>query len=98
MEARQEAELPRGPGWQFEPKWDGFRCLAIRDGDTVTLTSKSGKPLTRYFPDIVDPVRAPDATHFVLDGDFATPAGTVCPFEPPLNRLPTAAIRARKLA
>ena len=45
MEALLAAELPEGEGWQFEPKWDGFRCLARRDGDEVTLTSKSGKPL-----------------------------------------------------
>jgi len=52
MEALLAAELPDGEGWQFEPKWDGFRCLARRDGDEVTLTSKSGKPLARYFPDV----------------------------------------------
>jgi len=52
MEALLAAELPDGPGWQFEPKWDGFRCLAHRDGDTVTLTSKSDKPLARYFPEV----------------------------------------------
>jgi len=53
MEALLAAELPDGAGWQFEPKWDGFRCLARRDGAEVTLTSKSGKPLARYFPDVV---------------------------------------------
>ena len=51
MEARQEAELPRGAGWQYEPKWDGFRCLAIRDGDKVEMLSRSGKTLARYFPE-----------------------------------------------
>ena len=50
MEALLAAELPDGDGWQFEPKWDGFRCLARRDGDEVTLTSKSGKPLGALFP------------------------------------------------
>ena len=54
MEALLAAELPEGDGWQFEPKWDGFRCLARRDGDEVTLTSKSGKPLARYFPEVVE--------------------------------------------
>ena len=53
MEALLAAELPDGKGWQYEPKWDGFRCLARRDGDEVTLTSKSGKPLARYFPEVV---------------------------------------------
>ena len=54
MEALLAAELPDGDGWQYEPKWDGFRCLARRDGDEVTLTSKSGKPLARYFPEVVE--------------------------------------------
>ena len=58
MEALLAAELPKGEGWQFEPKWDGFRCLALRDGDEVTLTSKSGKPLARYFPEVVDMLRS----------------------------------------
>src|SRR5436853_262451 len=58
MEARQEAELPRGAGWQYEPKWDGFRCLAIRDGDKVEMLSRSGKTLARYFPDMVAALKA----------------------------------------
>ena len=53
MEALLAAELPDGDGWQYEPKWDGFRCLAVRDGGDVALTSKSGKPLGRYFPEVV---------------------------------------------
>jgi len=57
MEALLAAELPGDRGWQFEPKWDGFRCLARRDGDDVTLTSKSGKPLARYFPEVVELLR-----------------------------------------
>ena len=57
MEALLAAELPDGEGWQYEPKWDGFRCLARRDGDEVTLTSKSGKPLARYFPEVVEMLR-----------------------------------------
>src|SRR3954453_3925161 len=54
MEALLAAELPEGEGWHYEPKWDGFRCLARREGDEVALTSKSGKPLARFFPDIVE--------------------------------------------
>ena len=57
MEARLIDHLPDDEGWQFEPKWDGFRCLAFRDGDEVALMSKSGKPLERYFPELVDLVR-----------------------------------------
>jgi len=53
MEAKLVAELPEDPGWQFEPKWDGFRCLAFRAGAEVDLRAKSGKPLARYFPEVV---------------------------------------------
>ena len=58
MEALLAAELPGGKGWQYEPKWDGFRCLARRCGDEVTLTSKAGKPLARYFPEVVEMLAA----------------------------------------
>jgi ATP-dependent DNA ligase len=54
MEAESTDTLPSGPGWQFEPKWDGFRCLAFRDETTVRMQSKAGKPLGRYFPDVVE--------------------------------------------
>ena len=54
MEAKSAMELPVGGNWQYEPKWDGFRCLAFRDGDKVSLQSKSGQPLGRYFPELVD--------------------------------------------
>lgn len=49
-EATSASELPTGGNWQYEPKWDGFRCLAFKDGDKVELQSKAGKLLTRYFP------------------------------------------------
>ena len=52
MEALLAAELPAGEGWQYEPKWDGFRCIAVRSGKSVELWSKSGKPLARYFPEV----------------------------------------------
>ena len=58
MEARLVTELPLGPAWQYEPKWDGFRCVAFRDGDGVELQSKSGQPLARYFPEVVTALRA----------------------------------------
>jgi len=54
MEARSVSELPRGEMWQYEPKWDGFRCLAFRDQQKVSLRSKSGQPLERYFPELVE--------------------------------------------
>jgi ATP-dependent DNA ligase len=58
MEARSVAALPKGEGWQFEPKWDGFRCLALRQGATVELRGKSGKPLGRFFPQVCDRLAA----------------------------------------
>ena len=53
MEADRWTSSPSGPDWQYEPKWDGFRCLAFRDGETIRIQSKAGKPLDRYFPDVV---------------------------------------------
>ena len=52
MEAKLVDELPEGEGWQYEPKWDGFRCLVFRDGADVQLQSKAGRPLGRYFPEV----------------------------------------------
>src|SRR4029078_9004948 len=69
MEALLAAGLPEGEGWQFEPQWDGFRCLARGDEDEVTLTPKWGKPLGRYFPDVVETLRALKDKHFLLDGE-----------------------------
>src|SRR6478752_10702129 len=98
MEARTEAELPRGPGWQYEPKWDGFRCLAIRDGDKVELLSRSGKTLARYFPDMVAALRALKPRRFILDGELAIPVGKILSFDALQLRLHPAASRVNKLA
>jgi ATP-dependent DNA ligase len=98
MEALSVDEAPVGPEWQYEPKWDGFRCLVFRDGDTITLQSKSGKPLTRYFPDMVEAVRALDAKRFVLDGEIVVPAGKVFSFDALLQRIHPAVSRVQKLA
>ena len=98
MEALLAAELPDGKGWQFEPKWDGFRCLARRDGDEVTLTSKSGKPLARYFPEVVAILRTLKSTQFLLDGELVIPAGDALSFEALQLRLHPAESRVRKLA
>src|SRR5262245_25980175 len=73
MEARVIAEPPVGPEWQYEPKWDGFRCIARRDGERVELRSKSGRPLARYFPDLVESLRAMRAERFMLDGEIVIP-------------------------
>ncbi|HYD05454.1 MAG TPA: ATP-dependent DNA ligase [Reyranella sp.] len=98
MEARQEAELPRGPGWQYEPKWDGFRCLAVRNGDDVELVSRSGRPLARYFPDMVAALKALKPRRFILDGELAIPIGKVLSFDALQLRLHPAASRVKKLA
>jgi ATP-dependent DNA ligase len=70
MEARQVAALPSGPGWQYEPKWDGFRCIGAKSGSAITLTSKSGKPLARYFPEIERSLAAARHRCFVVDGEL----------------------------
>ncbi|HEY3147312.1 MAG TPA: hypothetical protein VGJ75_13225, partial [Dongiaceae bacterium] len=75
MEAKLVDELPDEEGWQFEPKWDGFRCLAYRAGTEVELQSKSGKSLARYFPDIVATLRIVPLDRFVLDGELVILAG-----------------------
>ena len=97
MEASTAPELPRGRGWQYEPKWDGFRCLAFRDGDTVRLQSKAGKPLGRYFPDVVESLAALRATRFVLDGEIVIPVDGRLSFDELLLRVHPAASRVRTL-
>ncbi|MFL6737113.1 MAG: ATP-dependent DNA ligase [Sphingomonas sp.] len=98
MEALLAAELPDGDGWQYEPKWDGFRCLARRDGDELTLTSKSGKPLGRYFPDVVETLHGLEAKQFLLDGELIIPVGDALSFDALQLRLHPAESRVRKLA
>ena len=98
MEAKLVDALPEGEGWQYEPKWDGFRCLAWRDGSEVFLQSKSGKPLGRYFPEIVDTILAMQADRFVLDGELIIPVGDHLSFDALQLRLHPAASRVKKLA
>lgn len=98
MEARLVDELPAEPGWQFEPKWDGFRCLAFRAGDQVELRAKSGKPLARYFPEIVMLLRGLEPTRFVLDGELAIPVGDTLSFDALQMRLHPAESRIKRLA
>jgi ATP-dependent DNA ligase len=75
MEALLVAELPKEPGWQFEPKWDGFRCLAFRAKGEVEIKAKSGKSLSRFFPEVLGNLRAPSTQQFVLDGELVVPVG-----------------------
>lgn len=98
MEARLTGEIPAGHGWQFEPKWDGFRCLAFRDGGRIELMSKSGKPLGRYFPEVAEALLGLDETRFVLDGELVLPVGDVLSFGALQLRLHPAASRIEKLA
>ena len=98
MEAESADELPSGPGWLFEPKWDGFRCLAFRDGDSIRIQSKAGKPLTRYFPDVVALLESLGARRFVLDGEIVIPVDGRLSFDDLLQRIHPAASRVEKLA
>ena len=98
MEAQSAADIPLGPGWQYEPKWDGFRCLAFRDGDAVELRSKSGQTLGRYFPDIVTALGALPARRFVVDGELLVPVDGVPSFEHTQMRLHPAASRVQRLS
>ena len=98
MEAASVDAIPTEPGWQYEPKWDGFRCLAFRAGRKVELRSKAGQPLGRYFPEIVAAVGALKARRFVLDGEIVIPAGEGLSFDALLQRIHPAESRVRRLA
>jgi ATP-dependent DNA ligase len=98
MEARSVDEIPTGDEWQYEPKWDGFRCLVFRDGDKVFLQSKNGQPLARYFPDVVANVAKLAQERFVLDGELVIPINGALSFDELQLRLHPAASRVQKLA
>jgi ATP-dependent DNA ligase len=98
MEARLVDELPHGEGWQYEPKWDGFRCIAYREGAAVELQAKSGKTLTRYFPEVAAMLVELPVETFVVDGELAIPNGDTLSFESLQMRLHPAESRVRKLA
>ena len=98
MEALSAAELPQGDEWQYEPKWDGFRCIASREGDEIELWSKAGQPLGRYFPDVVEALRKLGAHRFVLDGELAIPVDGDLVFNELQLRLHPAASRVKMLS
>ena len=98
MEARSVAAIPEGPQWEYEPKWDGFRCLLFRDGGKVELQSKSCRPLTRYFPEVVEAATALADDRFVLDGELVVPRGKIFSFDDLLQRIHPAASRIARLA
>jgi ATP-dependent DNA ligase len=98
MEALSVDTIPVGEEWQYEPKWDGFRALAFRDGDRIEIQSKSGRLMTRYFPELVAALGALKARKFVLDGELVVPAGRAFSFDALLQRIHPAASRVRRLA
>ena len=98
MEAQPATELPTGADWQYEPKWDGFRCLAFRDGSRVELMSKAAKPLTRYFPELAANLTSVSAKRFVLDGEIVIAEDGKLSFDALLMRIHPAASRIQKLS
>src|SRR5215218_7375873 len=98
MEALLAAELPDGEGWQYEPKWDGFRCIARRDGENLEMISRSGKPLGRYFPEVLEILGRTKEKRFVVDGELILPLADRLDFEALQLRLHPAESRIRKLA
>jgi ATP-dependent DNA ligase len=98
MEARSAERIPAGDDWQYEPKWDGFRCIAFRDGEKIYLQSKAGQPLARYFPDVVGSLAELPAKQFVLDGELVVAVRGALSFNELQLRLHPAASRVQKLA
>ena len=98
MEARSVDAIPRGSEWQYEPKWDGFRCLLSRRGNKVDLRSKSGEDLTRYFPELAEAALKLNVASFVLDGEIVVPHGKAFSFDDLLQRIHPAASRVKKLS
>jgi ATP-dependent DNA ligase len=98
MEAKITADIPKGPEWEYEPKWDGFRCLAFRDGGETELQSKAGQPLTRYFPEVVAALQKVKAKKFLLDGELIVPVNGCLSFDDLLQRIHPAASRVEKLS
>ena len=99
MEARPAEKLPDDAGqWLYEPKWDGFRCLAFKADDSVDLRAKSGKPLGRYFPEIVSMLRGLEAREFVVDGEIVIDLGGLFSFAALQMRLHPVASRIKKLS
>jgi ATP-dependent DNA ligase len=98
MEAQLVDDVPAGEGWQYEPKWDGFRCIARRSNKTITLQSKSAKPLNRYFPELVAALQNLPAVKFMIDGEIVVPVAGGLDFNQLLQRIHPAESRVRKLS
>src|SRR5689334_15199817 len=98
MEALSVDAIPVGQHWRYEPKWDGFRCVAFRDNGKVELQSKSGRSMTRYFPEMAAAIGKVKAKKFVLDGEIVVPADGAFSFDALLQRIHPAPSRIRRLA
>jgi ATP-dependent DNA ligase len=95
--AKSSRDLPAGDSWSYEPKWDGFRTIVFRDGDEVHLQSRNGKPMNRYFPDIVEQALALKAKRYVLDGEMVVTVDGVQEFDLLSQRIHPAASRVERL-
>lgn len=98
MLCKPAATIPDGDGWLYEPKWDGFRCVVFRDGDSVELTSRNERPFTRYFPELVDVLRTQLPPRCVVDGEIVVPSATGLDFDALQQRIHPAESRVRRLA
>ncbi|MGI9053034.1 MAG: ATP-dependent DNA ligase [Ilumatobacteraceae bacterium] len=100
MLAKLARTMPDGDGWLFEPKWDGFRCIVFRDGDELELASRNERPFTRYFPELLDPLRDALPPRCVVDGEIvvADREGRGLDFDALLQRIHPAESRVRRLA
>jgi ATP-dependent DNA ligase len=98
MEALPVLDIPGGDQWQYEPKWDGFRCLVFKDRTQVELQSKKGESLNRYFPELLSALHEVEAHRFVLDGEIVVPAGAIFSFDDLLQRIHPAESRIKRLA
>jgi ATP-dependent DNA ligase len=95
--ARSAKELPTGDEWRYEPKWDGFRTIVFKDGDDVHLQSRNGRPMNRYFPDIVEQAQALPAERLVLDGEMVVIVDDIQEFDLLSQRIHPAASRVERL-
>src|SRR3954468_4686628 len=100
MLAKLSRAIPDGDGWLFEPKWDGFRCVVFRDGDDIELASRNERPFTRYFPELIEPLKASLPERAVVDGEIvvADRDGNGLDFDALLQRIHPADSRVRRLA
>src|SRR5438876_9200120 len=98
MLAKRVSELPADGDWVFEPKWDGFRTLIFRDGDEILIQSRDEKPLNRYFPELLEPLRSQLPSQCVLDGEIVIATNDGLDFEALQLRLHPAASRVKLLS